>query len=135
MQITDIRWKQRFSNFEKAFSRLSEIALPLNQNLSDIEKEGYIQRFEFTHELAWNVMEDFLQFKGIQGLIGSKDATKFAFQNELIENGQIWMDMIESRNQTVHTYNDEILEMQFEKIQNIYFNEFKNFYIKMKSLL
>ena len=135
MQSQDIRWKQRFSNFEKAFLRLSEIALPSNKELSDIEKEGFIQRFEFTHELAWNVMKDFLQFKGIQGLIGSKDATKFAFQNELIDNGQIWMDMIESRNQTVHTYNDEILETQFEKIQNVYFNEFKNFYQTMKSLL
>ena len=135
MQSQDIRWKQRFSNFEKAFLRLSEIAMPSNKELSDIEKEGFIQRFEFTHELAWNVMKDFLQFKGIQGLIGSKDATKFAFQNELIDNGQIWMDMIESRNQTVHTYNDEILETQFEKIQNVYFNEFKNFYQKMKSLL
>lgn len=135
MEKTVIRWKQRFSNFEKALSRLSEIALPSMKNLSDIEKEGFIQRFEFTHELAWNVMKDFLQFKGLQGIIGSKDATKFSFQNELIDNGQIWMDMIESCNQTVDTYDDEILDTQFEKIQQVYFNEFQNFYNKMKSLL
>lgn len=134
MQSQDIRWKQRFSNFTKAFNKLSEIELDVGNKLSDIEKEGFIQRFEFTHELAWNVMKDFLKEKGFQGIIGSKDATKLAFQNELIENGQVWMDMIDSRNQTVHTYNDEILEIQFDKIKNIYCQNFNQFYIKMKSL-
>lgn len=135
MQSQDIRWKQRFSNFAKAFNKLSEIELDVDNKLSDIEKEGFIQRFEFTHELAWNVMKDFLKEKGFQGIIGSKDATKLAFQNELIENGQVWMDMIDSRNQTVHTYNDEILDTQFNKIRNIYYIEFKNFHQKMNTLL
>ena len=78
MENQDIRWKQRFANFEKAFITLKKAVLEI-KNPSDIEKEGTIQRFEFTHELAWNVMKDFLKEKGIQGLIGSKDATRNAF--------------------------------------------------------
>ena len=135
MEDQDIRWKQRFSNFEKAFLKLTEITLLAKNGLTDIEKEGLIQRFEFTHELSWNVMKDFLKHKGIFNLIGSKDASRSAFQNELIENGQIWMDMIESRNETVHTYNETVLETQFIKITQIYYPEFIKFHKKMKSLL
>ena len=110
-------------------------AIEVYKNPSDLEKEGTIQRFEFTHELAWKVMKDFLKYKGITGLIGSKDATRFAFQNELITEGQIWMDMIESRNETVHTYDHEILEDEYLKITTIYFSLMNEFYLKMKSLL
>ncbi|MBU3662463.1 MAG: nucleotidyltransferase [Bacteroidetes bacterium] len=92
-----IRWKQRFENFSDAFKHL-KYAVEEVKNPNDLEKEGTIQRFESTHELAWKVMKDFLKDKGIQGIIGSKDATRLAFQNDIISNGQTWMDMIESRN-------------------------------------
>ena len=134
MENQDIRWKQRFANFEKAFITLKKAVLEI-KNPSDIEKEGTIQRFEFTHELAWNVMKDFLKEKGIQGLIGSKDATRNAFQNEIIQDGQEWMNMIESRNETVHTYNIDVLETEYIKIIEIYYPLFEKFYMKMKSLL
>ena len=134
MENQDIRWKQRFANFEKAFKTLKKAVLEI-KNPSDIEKEGTIQRFEFTHELAWNVMKDFLKEKGIQGLIGSKDATRNAFQNEIIQDGQEWMNMIESRNETVHTYNIDVLETEYIKIIEIYYPLFEKFYMKMKSLL
>lgn len=75
----DIRWKQRFQNFNDAFIHLKEAVLEV-KNPSNLEKEGTIQRFEFTHELAWKVMKDFLQDKGIQGIIGSKDATNKLFK-------------------------------------------------------
>ena len=134
MENQDIRWKQRFANFEKAFKKLKKAVLEI-KNPSDIEKDGTIQRFEFTHELAWNVMKDFLKEKGIQGLIGSKDATRNAFQNEIIQDGQEWMNMIESRNETVHTYNVDVLETEYIKIIEIYYPLFEKFYMKMKSLL
>jgi nucleotidyltransferase substrate binding protein (TIGR01987 family) len=130
----DIRWKQRFQNFNDAFIHLKEAVLEV-KNPSNLEKEGTIQRFEFTHELAWKVMKDFLQDKGIQGIIGSKDATKQAFQNEIITKGQIWMDMIESRNKTVHTYLEEILEKEYNLIIHSYYPLFEAFHQKMKTFL
>ena len=130
----DIRWKQRFMNFTDAYKHL-KYAVTEVKNPNDLEKEGTIQRFEFTHELAWKVMKDFLKDKGIQGIIGSKDATRLAFQNEIITNGEVWMDMIESRNLTVHTYQHTILEEEFLKIIKIYFPQFKEFQSKMNSLI
>jgi len=130
----DIRWKQRFSNFIDAYKHL-KYAVEEVENPNDLEKEGTIQRFEFTHELSWKVMKDFLKEKGIQGIIGSKDAVRIAFQNEIITDGQIWMDMIESRNKTVHTYLDEILEREYYLIKNSYFPLFTAFYEKMKTYL
>lgn len=71
-------------------------------------QQGLLHSFEFTQELAWNVLKDFLEDKGISGLIGSKDATREAFKNELIEDGESLMKMITARNRTSHTYNLEI---------------------------
>ena len=76
--------------------------------MSNLEQQGLIQAFEFTHELAWNVLKDFLEFKGITGLIGSRDASRSAFKNGLATDGEAWMDMIKARNQTSHTYNVEV---------------------------
>ena len=106
----DIRWKQRFDNFKRAFARLSEAAaLAEERNLSDLERQGLIQAFEFTHELAWNTLKDFLTSRGTSvKLYGSRDATRAAFAAELIEDGEVWMKMIEHRNESSHTYNDEV---------------------------
>ena len=104
----DIRWKQRFANYRKALSRLTEaVELSHQRSLSDLEKQGLIQGFEFTHELAWNVLKDYLEEKGYVGLIGSRDASRMAFKNELLEDGEVWMDMIKARNLSSHTYNIE----------------------------
>ena len=129
----DVRWKQRFANFERAFFALKEAVLL--KNPTDLEKEGTIQRFEFTHELAWQVMKDFLQHEGYQNIVGSRSATKEAFNKDLLVNGQAWMDMIESRNETVHTYKHEILEQEYHNITVIYFPLIETFYHKMKSFL
>lgn len=134
MENQDIRWKQRFANFENAF-KVFKIAIEDYQNPSDLEKEGTVQRFEFTHELAWTVMKDFLLDKGLLGIIGSKDATRLAFQNGIIEDGQVWMDMIDSRNRTVNTYHENILEVEYHKIKYIYFPLIDKFYTKMKTFL
>ena len=104
----DVRWKQRFNNYLKAFLTLTEaVQLAQTRTLSRLEQQGLIQGFEFTHELAWNVLKDYLENKGISGLIGSKDATRSAFKNGLIGHGEDWMKMIEARNLSSHTYNLE----------------------------
>jgi nucleotidyltransferase substrate binding protein (TIGR01987 family) len=102
----DIRWQQRFANYGKALQSLGDaVALAAERPLSHLEQQGLIQAFEFTHELGWNVLKDFLEFKGITGLIGSRDASRSAFKNSLVADGEAWMDMIKARNQTSHTYN------------------------------
>ncbi len=131
----DIRWEQRFSNFQIALSQLKEAIETNGENPIDIIKEGIIQRFEFTHELAWKVLKDYLEYEGFQNITGSRTATREAFNKGLIQNGQIWMDMIESRNLTVHTYQHTILEEEFLKIITIYFPQFKEFQLKMNSLI
>src|SRR5882762_9820380 len=101
----DVRWRQRLQSFRKAFGQLSKAAATANQrDLSELEQQGLIQAFEFTHELAWNTLKDFLESRGTANLFGSKDVTRQAFTAGLIENGGVWMEMIESRNKSTHTY-------------------------------
>jgi nucleotidyltransferase substrate binding protein (TIGR01987 family) len=76
-----------------------------------LEEQGLIQAFEFTHELAWKTIKDFLEYQGAGTLYGSKDSTPAAFANGLIENGEIWMEMIESRNLSSHTNNRNIAKV------------------------
>ena len=111
MSKADIRWIQRFQNYQQALARLSEaVALSHQRALSDLEEQGLIQAFEFTHELAWNVLKDYLEAQGFVELIGSKNATRQAFKNGLLQDGEAWMDMIKARNLTSHTYQDKIAE-------------------------
>ena len=131
----EIRWKQRFQNFESALSHLDEGISYYKTNPINIVKEGIIQRFEFTHELAWKVMKDFLEYEGVTGIVASRGDTREAFNKNLITNGQEWMNMIDSRNDTVHAYNTDILEMEFSKIISIYLDLFSAFQQKMKSYL
>ena len=102
----DIRWQQRLANYRRALSRLQEaVELRKTRPLSDLEQQGLIQAFEFTHELAWNVMKDYFVDQGDTSITGSRDAVRAAFAVQLVEDGQGWMDMIKSRNQSSHTYN------------------------------
>lgn len=81
----DIRWKQRFDNYKRALHQLTLAVLLLEQRpLSDLEQQGIIQGFEFTHELAWNVLKDYLEYEGIQGLMGSRSTVREAFKRGLI---------------------------------------------------
>lgn len=134
--MTDnIRWKQRFANYQKALQTLTEAAdLASQRPLSRLEQQGLIQGFEFTHELAWNVMKDYFVYQGNQSITGSRDATREAFNNGLIEDGLNWMEMIKSRNLSSHTYNIEIAEQIVESILTAYFPLFKMFQQKMQKL-
>jgi nucleotidyltransferase substrate binding protein (TIGR01987 family) len=121
----DIRWQQRFSNYKKALQQLGEaVALSQSRELSDLEKLGMIQAFEYTHELAWSTLKDFLEYKGQTEIYGSKDASRKAFQLNIIEDGEGWMDMIQSRNKTSHTYNKETAEEIVAAVTTSYYRLF-----------
>ena len=133
MENQDIRWKQRFANYEKALFQLKRFIE--RGELNEFEEQGLIQAFEYTHELSWNVMKDFLTYEGFSNIFGSKAATREAFNKGIIHNGEVWMQMIESRNQTVHTYNENVAETISTKIYEEYFPLFLDFENKMKTLL
>ena len=102
----DIRWKQRFQNFDRAFlllrSALEERGL---EQMSDLEKEGLIQRFEYSYELAWKTMKDYLEEQGtIINPVTPRNVIKEAFSAQIIADGQVWVDMMLHRNLLAHTY-------------------------------
>ena len=131
----DVRWKQRFSNFKKALIQLEDaVVLSQQRQLTQLEKQGVIQAFEFTHELAWNVLKDFLEDQGEQSIKGSKDATRAAFKVSLIADGEQWMAMIQSRNLSSHTYDEETAESLVTAIINDYFPLFKVLKSEMEDL-
>ncbi|MCH6201247.1 nucleotidyltransferase substrate binding protein [Aquiflexum sp. LQ15W] len=131
----DIRWEQRFENFSKALKQLeSAVRLSKERSLSDLEEQGLIQTFEFTHELAWNVMKDYFYYQGNSQITGSRDATREAFKVGLVTDGEGWMEMLKSRNKTSHTYNQETASDIANKIKNWYFELFLDFEQKMKSI-
>ena len=135
MTVHDIRWIQRLNHFNQAFARMqSAVALAAERDLSYLEQQGLIQGFEYTHELAWKTLKDFLEHRGTEALYGSKDVTRQAFRLGLIEDGDIWMDMIRDRNLTSHTYNEETAQEIVEAILNRYCAAFSNFQLKMVSL-
>ena len=111
MKNEDIRWIQRFQNYQQALVRLAEaVALSRQRALSDLEQQGLIQAFEFTHEMAWKTLKDFLEERGATEIFGSRDVTRKAFAEGLLEDGETWMDMIKARNLTSHTYKAEVAQ-------------------------
>jgi len=123
----DIRWQQRFSNFNAALDSLTEdMSILKTRKLNKTEEKGLIQSFEYTYELGWKCLKDFCKARGVTDIIGSKDAIRYAFKTGLIENGEIWMDMVKNRVLTVHTYNREIAKKIVGKIINNYYPEFIN---------
>ena len=106
MEPTDIRWKQRLANYSKALSLLEKF-IKKGEDLNELEKQGLIQSFEYTFELAWNVIKDYYEYQAVTGIQGSRDAFTIAFNRGLIINGEDWMKMIVSRTKTSHTYNEE----------------------------
>ena len=113
--------------------RLKEIVvLSRQRDLTEIEKDGLIQRFEFTHELAWKLMMSFCKYQSPEiEIFGSKDSTRWAFERGLISGGEIWMEMIASRNMTSHNYDGDIAEEVFSKILNVYYKSLVEFYNKI----
>ena len=134
MKNSDIRWKQRFENFEKAFKRLKEaLAEP---KLNELERNGVVQRFEFTIELCWNMLKDYMENEGVQFKPTPKETIRQAFRSKLIDDAQILIDALDLRNELSHDYSGEKFEKaevdiresifsQIEKVYNSFSIEYK----------
>ncbi len=132
MNEQDVCWIQRLNHYQSAVNRLKDAVNLANERpLTDLEQQGLIQAFEFTHELAWNTMKDFLESRGTQILYGSKDATCEAYKREIIQNGDAWMSMIRDRNLTSHTYNEDVALDIAHAILDTYIQEFIAFWETM----
>lgn len=132
---TDIRWEQRFSNYLKALEQLSDAVLTTHsRSLNRLEKEGLIQRFEYTHKLAWKVMKDYFEHQGNTLITGSRDAIREAFQYGLITDGDSWMQTIKSHNTTSHTYDENVAEDIVKLIITAYYPLFLSFKEKMETM-
>ncbi len=119
---SDIRWEQRFGNFKKALTGLDEFIK--KGNLSKLETQGLIKAFEYTYELAWNTLKDYLEYQGDTNLTGARDTIKKSFQRGLIYDGDSWLDMLASRNKTSHVYNEETANEIAQAIVKRYFGNF-----------
>jgi nucleotidyltransferase substrate binding protein (TIGR01987 family) len=128
----DIRWKQRFYNYQKALVQLTKFIK--KGELSELEEQGIIKAFEYTYELAWNVIKDYYEEQGEVSIQDSRDALRLAFQRGLITDGDNWMNMIKSRIASVHTYNLEVAQQINQDIHDIYFQLFIELKEKMESL-
>lgn len=129
------RWEQRLDSYHKALARLAEIVgASKKRALNEFERDGLVQRFEFTHELSWKLMKAYAEYQGFDGIGGSRDATRKAFEMSLIRDGQSWMDMIKSRNETSHNYDGSMADDVVDSIINRFYPLLADFYQKMNSL-
>jgi nucleotidyltransferase substrate binding protein (TIGR01987 family) len=128
----DIRWKERFENYERAL-RLLRDALDSIDRLSTLEKEGTIQRFEFTVELAWKTLKDYLESSGI--LVSSytpKEVIKQAYAAKIIREGQVWIDILDCRNRLAHIYDEAVFDEALSDFSERFLPEFEELYLFFK---
>ena len=128
----DIRWIQRFNSFKKALAQLQRFID--KGELSELEEQGLIKSFEYTYELAWSTLKDFLEYRGQTDIFGSRDAIRKSFALGLIEDGENWMDMLTSRNKTSHTYNQETADEICLAVVEVYFPLFVQLKEKLGSI-
>jgi len=129
----DIRWKQRFQNFENAYSAFVRM-VDRHEKTPDDEavQMALLQSFEFTFEMSWNVMKDYLENEGYNEVGNSKQAVRVAFQAGLIVRAEEWMDAIRMRNLSSHTYNQQILQETVAFIAQIFFPLVRDLYFGLK---
>lgn len=120
------RFKQRYSNFKKAYLQLDS-AMSRFDELSNLEKEGLIQRFEYTFELAWKTTKDYLVSKEVDAKF-PREVIKYAFEYDIISDGDVWLDMLEKRNLLAHTYDEERFDMAITNIKDEYFGAITQVY-------
>ncbi|MCD8513134.1 nucleotidyltransferase substrate binding protein [Nitrincola schmidtii] len=126
---SDIRWKQRFRNFSRAFSLLREALELQPSQLNQLEKEGIIQRFEYTFELAWKVLKDVMESDGIAlDQISPKAVVRQAYSAKYIDNPEVWLNMIGDRNLMSHTYDFTKFEAVINTLRESYLPELEAFY-------
>lgn len=126
-QPQDSRWQQRFNNYLRALRNLSEaVELTTQRKLSNLEQQGLIQAFEYTSELAWNVLKDYLTEAGIPDINFPKEAVREAYNKGLISKGEDWMAMLEARNKSSHSYNEELADSISRDIIHIFYPLFQD---------
>lgn len=126
--LKDIRWKQRFENFDKSYRLLKKYS---NQSINtELEMAGIIQFFEMTFELAWKVLKDYLESEGY--IVKSpRETVKQAFQIGLIDDGHVWIDALSNRNLTTHTYDEELAKKMTQEILVSYLPELEKMHNKL----
>ena len=130
--LKEIRWKQRFENFDKSYKLLKKYS---NQEITtELERAGIIQFFEMTFELAWKVLKDYLESEGYM-VKSPRETVKQAFQIGLIDNGHIWIDALSNRNLTTHTYDEKLASKMTSEILNAYLPELDKLYNKLSKEL
>lgn len=130
MENSDIRWEQRFSNFNKVFAQLERFIA--ETGLNEMEEQGLIKAFEYTYELSWKTLQDLLKDKGYTNILGPKPVIEQAFQDGYIADGNTWMQMHKSRNLTSHTYDEATAEEIIEKIRSHYFDLFHQLKLRLE---
>jgi len=131
-EFKDIRWKQRFENFHKVYILLQKYSD--KEDLSELEQAGIIQFFEMTFELAWKVLKDYLESDGYM-VKSPRETIKQAFQNEIINDGHIWMEALSARNLTTHTYDQKLIKKLIDDIVKVYFPELSKMHDKLEKEL
>ena len=126
----DIRWQQRFANYQRAHQKLETFFEP--PSLNNREQQGLIKAFEYTFELAWNSLRDLLRSQGNSTLLGSRDTLREAFRLGLIEDSETWMLMIQDRNLTSQTYNRSTAEAIAANIVDRYRACFKDLHARLQ---
>lgn len=132
MSQEDNRWMQRFNNYSKALSQLRKFIA--KGELNEFEEQGLIQAFEYTYELAWITIKDYFETQGEININGSRDSFRLAFRRGIIEEGELWMEMVKSRTLTSHTYNEEIARQIAFDITEKYYPEFEKLHNRLFSL-
>ena len=131
MTTQEMRWRYRFANFSRAFSLLREALENGADALSDLEREGAIQRFEYTFELAWNTLKDRMEHDGlILPSVTPRAVIRQAFQAKLIEDGDAWIDMLNDRNAMSHNYDFAAFRRVVENIERRYLAILGDMYAK-----
>lgn len=130
--LKEIRWKQRFENFDKSYKLLKKYSdKPIT---TELERVGIIQFFEMTFELAWKVLKDYLESEGYT-VKSPRETVKQAFQIGLIDNGHVWIDALSNRNLTTHTYDEELANKMTNEILSAYIPELEKMYDKLSKEL
>ena len=129
------RWIERLATFQKAMVKLSDVVSLYQQHpLNEYERDSLIKRFEFTYEMAWKLMMSYEKENGVTSILGSKDVVRYAYNMTLIENGEARMDMIDTRNQTSHLYDEQMAADVTDEIIHNYYPLLVGLQTKMKLL-
>lgn len=116
----DIRWKQRFENLEKAIKRLNEALEAENKDPNNhLYQIAVIGSFQFTYELCWKTLKDFLKYNGVDVSL-PREVIKQAFHHKLLSDGMLWIEMLEERNIMAHVYQDIAAKKALDNIKNKY---------------